>query len=374
MRFVFFYHSLISDWNHGNAHFLRGITRELQVREHTVSTFEPANGWSLNNLIRHHGNQPLLEFGRTFPTLRPTLYSLPHLDLDEALDGADVVLVHEWNDPELVRRLAAHRASHNYVLLFHDTHHRALTAPESINHRALDGFDGVLAFGAVLRELYLEKGWASRVWTWHEAADVNLFQPEPCMTPKRDAVWIGNWGDEERTSELSAYFMHPVFELGLEADAFGVRYPEEAKARLASAGIRYRGWVPNYRVPSVLSGYRVALHIPRRPYVHALPGIPTIRVFETLACGIPLISSHWHDVEGLFRVGTDFLMAESGEEMREHLRWLITHPDEARQIADSGLATVRSRHTCAHRVDELLDICTQITGTNACKLLSLDPA
>ena len=29
MRFVLFYHSLISDWNHGNAHFLRGIVREL---------------------------------------------------------------------------------------------------------------------------------------------------------------------------------------------------------------------------------------------------------------------------------------------------------------------------------------------------------
>ena len=29
MRVVMFYHSLLSDWNHGNAHFLRGIVREL---------------------------------------------------------------------------------------------------------------------------------------------------------------------------------------------------------------------------------------------------------------------------------------------------------------------------------------------------------
>ena len=36
--------------------------------------------------------------------------------------------------------------------------------------------------------------------------------------------------------------------------------------------------------------YRVTVHVPRRPYVAALPGIPTIRPFEALACGIPLVS------------------------------------------------------------------------------------
>ena len=29
MRFLLYTHSLVSDWNHGNAHFLRGVLREL---------------------------------------------------------------------------------------------------------------------------------------------------------------------------------------------------------------------------------------------------------------------------------------------------------------------------------------------------------
>ena len=41
MRFVIFTHSLISDWNHGNAHFLRGFATELQTRGHDVAIFEP---------------------------------------------------------------------------------------------------------------------------------------------------------------------------------------------------------------------------------------------------------------------------------------------------------------------------------------------
>ena len=38
----------------------------------------------------------------------------------------------------------------------------------------------------------------------------------------------------------------------------------------------------------------------------SLPGIPTIRPFEALACGIPLVSAPWHDAEHLFRDGLDF--------------------------------------------------------------------
>ena len=39
----------------------------------------------------------------------------------------------------------------------------------------LPAFDGVLAFGEALRQRYLSLGWADRVWTWHEAADTDLF-------------------------------------------------------------------------------------------------------------------------------------------------------------------------------------------------------
>ena len=36
MRIAMFYHSLASDWNHGNAHFLRGIATELIERGHAL--------------------------------------------------------------------------------------------------------------------------------------------------------------------------------------------------------------------------------------------------------------------------------------------------------------------------------------------------
>src|SRR3954453_17388348 len=345
-----FYHSLLSDWNHGNAHFLRGVVSELLARGHDVRVYEPENAWSLQNLLKEHGEGPLHQFYEAYPGLQSIQYTADTLDLDEALDGVSLVLVHEWNDHDLVRRIGEHRARHRgYRLLFHDTHHRSVTEQESMALYDLSHYDGVLAFGGVIRDLYLARGWTQHAWTWHEAADTRVFHPLPGQPHEGDLVWVGNWGDEERTAELHEFLLGPVKELGLKARVYGVRYPEHAKKALAEAGIEYAGWLPNFLAPQVFARYEVTVHVPRRPYTEALPGIPTIRPFEALACGIPLVSAPWEDTEGLFTAGKDYLVARNGAEMKKHLRDLLDDPEMAREIARSGRRTVLDRHTCAHR-------------------------
>ena len=352
MRIALFVHSLLSDWNHGNAHFLRGVGTELQARGHEVLFFEPRDAWSLRNLIADHGEKALDGFRAAYPTLTSTRYD--RLNLDEALDGADLVLVHEWNDPDLVRRIGEHRQRNGYRLLFHDTHHRAVTAPEQMAYD-LSGYDGVLAFGGVIRDLYLERGWTERAWTWHEAADARIFRPLEADR-EGDVIWIGNWGDDERNAELYEFLICPCRDLDLRTRVHGVRYPDEARAALAGSGIQYAGWLPNHEVPRAFARFKATVHVPRRPYVEALPGIPTIRPFEALACGIPLVSAPWDDAEGLFTPGEDFLVAKDGEDMKRCLRAVLNDPELARHLSERGRRTILERHTCAHRVDELLAI------------------
>jgi spore maturation protein CgeB len=357
VKVVVFSHSLVSDWNHGNAHFLRGVVAELQDRGHDVVVHEPAEGWSRQNLVREHGEQPLRDFEAAFPGLRSRPYDPASLDLEAELGDADLVLVHEWNEPALVERIGRHRARHGgYRLLFHDTHHRALTAPEEMSRFDLSGYDGVLAYGEVIRQIYLEHGWARRAWTWHEAADTRVFRPLPEIAAEQDLVWVGNWGDGERSRELGEFLLRPARRLRLRGSIHGVRYPRTARARIRLAGLRYRGWVANHRVPELFARHRLTVHVPRRPYVEALPGIPTIRPFEALACGIPLVCSPWEDAEGLFRPGRDYLLAADGEEMREAIGSILNDPTLAAGLRESGLETIRARHTCGHRVDELLAI------------------
>ena len=357
MNIALFYHSLVSDWNHGNAHFLRGIAWELQRRGHTLRIFEPAGGWSLTKLLREHGQAPLEEFAKIFPGLRSTFYDPATLDLDQALDRIDLVIVHEWNDPAWVRRIGAHRRSRgDYRLLFHDTHHRSVTEPEKMAAYDLADYDGILVFGEAIAKVYRSRNWVQRIWVWHEAADTRVFMPLPDGQKVGDLVWIGNWGDEERSAELHEFLLEPVKALRLKASVYGVRYPADALRALSAAGIEYGGWLPNFQVPAILARFRLTVHIPRQPYVQALHGVPTIRPFEALACGIPLVCAPWEDSEHLFSPGKDYLVARDGAEMKRQLRRLLADPQLAGALSAHGRTTILQRHTCAHRVDELIEI------------------
>ncbi len=59
MQIVMFYHSLLSDWNHGNAHFLRGVVSELEGLGHSIGVYESQDAWSLQNLLAEHGDAPI---------------------------------------------------------------------------------------------------------------------------------------------------------------------------------------------------------------------------------------------------------------------------------------------------------------------------
>jgi len=366
MRIVLFCHSLLSDWNHGNAHFLRGVVSDLVIRGAEVRMFEPKNAWSMQNLLGEPGGPRVLEeVLEVYPLIRPERYEPESFDLDAALEGADLVIVHEWSEHPLVKAIGEKRAAGGrFKLLFHDTHHRSITQPEAMAAYDLSHYDGVLAFGQVIRDLYLERGWTKRAWTWHEAADTRVFTPaapgEVLDREKQDLVWIGNWGDDERTAELHEFLLQPVKALGLSATVHGVRYPEDGRRALEDAGIHFGGWLPNHRVPAAFARAKVTIHVPRRPYVQALRGIPTIRPFEALACGIPLITAPWDDAEGLFTPGLDYLVARDGEQMHRLLRDVLNDAALRKSLTTHGLRTLRARHTCAHRVDELLAICREL--------------
>lgn len=366
MQVALFAHSLLSDWNHGNAHFLRGVVTELAARGHRVRCFEQRDAWSVQNLVRDHGEAPLDQVRRIYPALEVHRYEPGALDLDEALQGVDLAWVHEWNEPALVAAIGARRKHRGrFHALFHDTHHRSVSAPHELERYDLSGYDGVLVFGAAIAEVYEARGWGRRAFVWHEAADVRVFRPMPDVAPRGDLVWIGNWGDGERSAELTEMLIEPSRALGLSARVHGVRYPNGAKRALRAGGLEHAGWLANYAVPRVFAEHRVTVHIPRRFYRERLPGIPTIRPFEALACGIPLVCAPWRDAEGLFRPGEDYLVARDGDAMTAALRALLADPAQRDALARRGRETILARHTCAHRVDELLTIAAGLGAANA---------
>ena len=87
MKIVYFTHSLASCWNHGNAHFLRGVLRELIAMGHQVNAYEPKGAWSLENLLKDHGEEGLEAW--TVPEL--WLMGAPQERIDHVVDITDVL-------------------------------------------------------------------------------------------------------------------------------------------------------------------------------------------------------------------------------------------------------------------------------------------
>lgn len=365
LKIAYFTHTIRSDWNNGNAHFLRGLLRALTAAGQDVTIYEPDVEWSIEHLRQEPLGQRSLEaFEATYPELKIELYRPDQSGETElwrkALQHVDLVIVHEWNPPPLAHTLLALRDELGFRALFHDTHHRASSSPEQIKLFGLDRFDGVLAFGEALRTVYRDRFGIENVWTFHEAADVTVFQPMPSPATEQDIVWIGNWGEGERSAEIRRFLLDPAAALPqYSARIFGVRYPEDGLAALQKAGVHYGGYLPNLSAPAVFGGSRLTVHVPRQQYSAVMTGIPTIRVFEALACGIPLISAPWQDSEGLFREG-DFTWAGNTAETIAAMERLLTDEDAAREQAARGLETILAHHTCDHRAQQLLAIAEEL--------------
>lgn len=364
-RIAYFAHAIRSDWNNGNAHFLRGLLRHLGAMGHEVRVFEPSDGWSIQNLCQEEdGEESLRIFAETYPDIQIISYGSDEKQnvvcWKRLFRETEIVIVHEWNPAELTQRLLELRNEIGFKLLFHDTHHRASSSPKEIERLGINEFDGVLAFGEELRDIYRTGFNIGRVWTLHEAADTSVFSPRAEDRRGSDVVWIGNWGDNERSAEIREYLLEPAARLSDRSFiVYGVRYPPEALEALRRSGVEYGGYLPNLRGPAVYAASRVTVHIPRQQYTCAMQGIPTIRVFEALASGIPLVSAPWNDIERLFNEG-DFKVVHNAQEMQAAFEELLSNPREAEEQAARGRCTILERHTCRHRAEELTSICEEL--------------
>ncbi|HUR37151.1 MAG TPA: glycosyltransferase [Terriglobales bacterium] len=365
LRIHIFAHSLVSDWSHGSAHFLRGLARSLMQMGHRVRCHEELGSWSLVNLVRTEQERSIDaidQFRSQFRELDIHFYERKdglRDFLKSDLRNADVVLLHEWNEPDAINTVLSLKSELRFKALFLDTHHRAYTRAGEMLKFHLHLCDGVLAAGEPIRKIYTDGFGIRRAWTFHEAADIEHFYPR-ALPKKTDLVWMGNWGDEARTAEMEEFLVAPTSALpDLKVRAYGVRYPAEAVDWMLDAGIDFRGYLPNLDAPREYAEAVLALHIPRKQYTNGLAGVPSTHIFEALACGTTLISAPWDDLEHLFRP-EDFVRVRNSEDAQAKIEWLLKDESARSQIADSGLQTIRAKHTCRHRAEELTSICDEV--------------
>jgi spore maturation protein CgeB len=79
-----------------------------------------------------------------------------------------------------------------------------------------------------------------------------------------------------------------------------------------------------------------------------------------MACGIPLVCSPWEDTENLFTEGKDYLIAHDKNDMIQKLYNILNDVELSNGLSIHAMGTILANHTCAHRVDQLENICKEL--------------
>ena len=387
MRFVYFTHSLASCWNHGNAHFLRGVLRELIACAATqVEAFEPGGSWSLRNL---------LDGPRRGRSRRLSRAPIPELSVAHSTTLTSIV------EAAARRRRRRDRARMERALA--RRRHRPSAAARRAASRCCST-TRIIARSAIRRRSAPSTSTATtacspsaRRWPRSTAAGAGATASSsgtrpptracstrrPTRAEREGLVWIGNWGDGERSAELESFLLRPgarpsACRSTSTACAIRTQALDDARAgtaRAIAAGSRMRG-ARDLRPPSrdraraaPLLRRRAAGH-PDHPGVRGAGLRHPARLRAVARCG--------GSVPARRRISWS---RQTRREMERHLAALRDDPALRAALVASGLETIRARHTCAHRVDELLAIVERIARrarrrrcAHEDRLLRLEPA
>ncbi len=82
-----------------------------------------------------------------------------------------------------------------------------------------------------------------------------------------------------------------------------------------------------------------------------------MRTFEGMATGSLMMTNWIPTIEDLFEDGKHLVLYRSHDEMVDKAKYYITHDAEREKIAQAGYEEVLCKHTMAHRVQAILDVC-----------------
>jgi spore maturation protein CgeB len=339
--------TITSSWGNGHATTFRGLMRELVRRGHDVLFLERDVPW-----YRDNRDLPHPPYGRT--ELYTDLADLQNRfaanvrSADFVMVGSYVpegVAVGDW-----VTRTATGKSG------FYDIDTPVTLAKlergdyEYLSPDLIPRYDLYLSFTGGPTLTRLEREWKSpSARPLFCAVDPELYYPEPPAPGETvyDLGYMGTYSDD-RQPPLDALLLEPARRLSNGRFVVaGPQYPPQIAWPENVARIEH---LPPAEHRAFYNRQRWTLNITRADMIRA-GWSPSVRLFEAMACGTPVISDVWPGLTDLFTENGEILLSRSAEDT---LRILREVPDTERQaIGERARQKVLSTHTAAHRAAEL---------------------
>ncbi|WP_338661504.1 glycosyltransferase [Pararoseomonas sp. SCSIO 73927] len=343
LRLVVLGLSLSSSWGNGHATTFRALLRAFAARGHDILFLERDVPW-----YARHRDMPEPDFCRL--ALYPDLGALE--SWRPAIAGADAVIVGSYV-PEGVAVGRMVQATARGATAFYDIDTPVTLAKlergdeEYLSPALIPGYDVYLSFtgGPTLQRI--ERGYGSpAARQLYCSVDEAAYQPMD-LPPRWDLSYLGTYSPD-RQPTLERLLIEPARRAPeLRFAVAGPQYPDDIDW---PANVERIDHVPPADHPEFYASSRFTLNVTRADMIRAGYS-PSVRLFETGACGVPIISDTWDGIDTLLQPGSEILLAEGPEEV---LHALQDMPEERRRTMGRALrARVLDEHTASHRAAEL---------------------
>lgn len=196
------------------------------------------------------------------------------------------------------------------------------------------------------------------------AANTDLFRPVDSAPAEPFVVFFGGLTDWHGVDVMVDAVRHPSWPTGIRLVVIGTGVRQNLVEDAVGAGlpIRWLGYRPYEQIPGLIAGAIAGLIPMTNPLGRSSTGMNPLKMFETLACGIPTIVSDLPGQADLVRDGRCGLVVPGSDPaaLARAVAQLAADPDEAREMGRRGAALVRTAHSWHARaieIDKVLRAC-----------------
>jgi glycosyltransferase involved in cell wall biosynthesis len=196
------------------------------------------------------------------------------------------------------------------------------------------------------------------------AANTDLFRPIEARPAEPFVVFFGGLTDWHGVDVMVDALRHPEWPAGMRLVVIGTGVRQNLLEEAVRAGlpIRWLGYRPYAEIPDLVAGATAGLIPTTNPLGRSSTGLNPLKLFETLACGIPAIVTNLPGQADLVREGRCGLVVPCGDAaaLARAVAQLAADPAEARDMGARGAALVRASHSWRARaveIDKVLRAC-----------------
>jgi glycosyltransferase involved in cell wall biosynthesis len=215
-------------------------------------------------------------------------------------------------------------------------------------------------------------GSPDRITVVPNGANVDLFRPI-ARNGAPFAVFFGGLTAWHGVDLMLDAVRHPGWPAGVELVVIGAGAQEHLVKAAAASGlpVRWLGYRPHEQIPELVAGAIAGLIPITNPRGRSSTGISPLKLYETLACGIPAVVTDLPGQAEVVRAGDCGIVipCDDAGALAGAVARLAADPAAARELGRRGAEFVRREHSWAARataIDRVLrDALAARTGTRA---------